>query len=85
MTGLTCAEVIALLTSWLDGALPADESAAVGAHLEACPDCGRYLDQVRATIASLGQVSLDHLPPTTREGLVRAFRDWPRRAVTDEV
>jgi anti-sigma factor RsiW len=78
VTGLTCLEAVALLTAWLDGALPFDEAAAVQAHLEACPDCARYVDQLRATVAALGQVSVDHLSPATREGLVQAFRSWPR-------
>jgi anti-sigma factor RsiW len=78
MTALTCAEVVALLTEWLDGALPAEESARVSAHLAACADCDRYLDQLRATVDALGHVSLDRLPSSTRAGLLRAFATWPR-------
>lgn len=78
MTGLTCAETVALLTRWLDGALPEAEAALLEEHLSDCGDCARYVEQVRATIEALGQVSLDHLPPSTRDGLVRAFSGWPR-------
>jgi anti-sigma factor RsiW len=79
MTALTCAEVVVLLTEWLEGALPAEESARVSEHLAACEDCDRYLDQLKATVDALGHVSLDRLTPSTREGLLRAFANWPRQ------
>jgi len=36
-----CQGIVALLGAELDGALPADESRAVRAHLSWCPDCTR--------------------------------------------
>ncbi len=43
MSGLTCAEVRARLFDYLDGLGEAGDRAAMGAHLDACPDCAAEL------------------------------------------
>ena len=64
---IACIELVELLTDYLEGALPADEVAAVDAHLETCAACRTYLAQMRATIQALGSVPVETLPtrPTT--------------------
>ena len=72
---VACIELVELLTDYLEGALPADEVAAVDAHLETCPACRTYLAQMRATIQALGSVPVETLPDEAYDTLLAAFRD----------
>ncbi len=71
----TCAEVVELVSDYLDGALPEPEAQRVADHLAGCPGCTAYFEQVRATTAGLRQVSPDDLPPDLRASLLDAFRE----------
>jgi predicted anti-sigma-YlaC factor YlaD len=73
---ITCREVVELVTDYLEDALAPDLRARLEAHLAACEGCETYVDQIRTTIRIVGSVSEEALPPETREGLLRAFRDW---------
>jgi anti-sigma factor RsiW len=59
---LTCAEVVDLVTEYLEDAL--DPSARLGfeAHVRACPDCTAYIDQMRVTVAALASLRDDDVP-----------------------
>lgn len=80
--GLACAEIVELVTEYLDGALPADLRAQVEAHLAGCDGCAEYLDQMMRTSALLRAAAAagggdtvtlsDHACAT----LTEAFRDW---------
>jgi anti-sigma factor RsiW len=50
---MSCQELVALLTEYLDGTLSAHDRARLDAHLEVCDDCRQYLDQFQATIQLL--------------------------------
>ena len=72
-----CAEFVELVTAYLEGALdPADEQRFVD-HLGLCDGCGRYLDQVRRTVAALPDVPDTGLAPGARAALLAAFRERP--------
>ncbi len=73
--GLSCREIVELVSDYLEGALDAPTTAKVEAHLAVCPGCETYLAQLRATVALLGEVSPETLPPDTVAGLVAAFRE----------
>jgi len=49
----TCEEVLALLSDYLDGELPADALGSVEAHLSACEGCKKFGGQFKATVAAL--------------------------------
>lgn len=68
-----CRELVELLTDYLEGALPADDVAAVEAHLATCPHCERYLRQMRATIAAIGGVPVETLSDEAMNALLTAF------------
>ena len=74
--GLTCQELVELVTDYLEGALPAAERARFEAHLATCDGCDAYLEQMRQTIQLAHRLSEDSLAPPVREGLLRTFRDW---------
>ena len=45
---LACVEVVEIVTDYLEGALPAAEASRLERHLETCPGCSEYLEQLRA-------------------------------------
>jgi anti-sigma factor RsiW len=75
---LTCAQVVELVTDYLEGGLSESERARFDAHLAACDGCTNYLDQMRVTIAVVGRVREDDLSDEAKAGLLTAFRGWAR-------
>jgi anti-sigma factor RsiW len=74
----SCREIVELVTAYLEGDLDADSAAALEAHLDVCPGCRRYVEQIRETISTLGEVSSDNLSTDTQTGLLEAFRTFRR-------
>ena len=75
---ITCQEVVELVNDYLEGELHPDEMALFEQHLNFCDGCVRYVDQLRLTVAALGKVAEEDVPPEAREQLMSAFRDWRR-------
>jgi anti-sigma factor RsiW len=75
---LACQEIVELVTDYLEGAMDAPLRASFDAHLEGCPHCPHYLEQMRATIRVAGTITADDLPPELRAGLLEAFRGFRR-------
>jgi anti-sigma factor RsiW len=73
---LSCQEVVELVTDYLDEALPADEAALVEQHLNFCEGCVRYVEQIRATAAAVGEVREEDIAPEAKDRLMAAFRNW---------
>jgi anti-sigma factor RsiW len=73
---ISCQEVVELVTDYVEGALPVDETALFEQHLNFCDGCVWYVDQMRTTIDSVGRIGEEDLPEETRERLMTAFRDW---------
>lgn len=75
---LPCRDLVEVVTAYLDGALADGDRARFEAHLAACEDCVRYVDQIRVTIGgtrrSAGQAA--PVSPELRDGVRRAFRGW---------
>jgi len=74
--GLTCREVVELVSDYLDGVLSDDERAAVDAHLAGCDGCSIVLAEARETIRLTGMLSEDQLTDQQRGTLLEAFRGW---------
>jgi hypothetical protein len=76
--GMTCRELVELVTEYFDGALPADVRAAFDEHVRLCPDCELYLEQMRSTVRLAGDVrELERRPEVT--ALLAEFREWRSR------
>ena len=76
--GLTCHEVVELVTDYLEGVLAEDARRRVEEHLSACDGCTRYLAQMRETIRLTGKLTEEQIPEEQKSVLVEAFRDWAR-------
>jgi anti-sigma factor RsiW len=77
---LVCRDAVALMTDYLEGALPARQRARLERHLAGCDGCDEYLRQMRATIGLLGSVQPDDLAPETRAGLVELLLSYRQEA-----
>jgi anti-sigma factor RsiW len=76
---IPCIEVVELVSDYLDGNLDAETHERVSAHLELCPPCVTYVEQVRGTVAALGRLPGTALPDAAVEELEAAFRDFHSR------
>ena len=75
---LACTEEVELITDYLEGALPDDKRRQLELHLETCPGCTEYVEQMRTIAGRLGDLREDRLPDEIRAGLIESFRDLPR-------
>ena len=75
---LTCAELVELVTEFLEGTLDRRDRSRFEQHLSECPHCAAYVDQIRLTVAVAGRLREDHLKPAAKASLLHAFRDWHR-------
>jgi anti-sigma factor RsiW len=69
-----CVEVVELVTDYLEGVLPAAEARRLERHLETCPGCSEYVEQLRVIAGSLRGVTDESLPAELRDGLIADFR-----------
>jgi Putative zinc-finger len=76
---LTCAEIVELVTEYLEGGLSRDDRERFEEHIGFCDWCLTYLDQLRQTIDSIGEPRAEDLSPELQRGLLDAFRDWSGR------
>ncbi len=79
-SGLTCQELVELVTDYLEQTLAPAERARFEEHLAGCPGCQAYLGQMRQTLTLLGTLSEDAIEPAARDQLLRTFRHWKRAA-----
>ena len=73
---LTCAELVELVTDYLEKALPSHERRRFEDHLTDCPGCAAYLEQMQTTISAAGRLREEGLDPRVRDELLAAFRGW---------
>jgi predicted anti-sigma-YlaC factor YlaD len=73
---LSCRELVELVTEYLEGGLGPAMRARVEEHLDACPGCRDYLEQMRQTIKMLGKLPEESITPEAEASLLRIFRDW---------
>lgn len=76
--GMTCQELVELVTEYLEDALTEDQRARFELHLSVCPGCLDYVDQMRLTIRAVGHLSEEALEPRVRDELLSVFQNWRR-------
>jgi anti-sigma factor RsiW len=80
--GLSCRELVELVTDYLEGALPPRDHARFETHIAGCVNCAAYLRQMRETLDLLGTLPADALSSEAEEELRAAFRDWQAGTAT---
>jgi anti-sigma factor RsiW len=73
---MPCREFVDVLTDYLEHALTETDRLRLEVHLSACAKCAVYLEQMRQTLATVGRIDIDELPPPVRSELMHAFRSW---------
>ncbi len=71
---LICQEIVEENTDYLEGAMDAELRTSFEAHLDTCPHCTHYLEQMRAMIRVSGTIEAESLSPEFQAGLLAAFR-----------
>ena len=74
--GLTCHEVVEIITDYLEDALSPGDRRRVDEHLAGCGGCTAYLEQMRETIRLTGMLTEEQIPEEQRQELLVAFRTW---------
>jgi anti-sigma factor RsiW len=75
-TDLACEELVEIITDYLEGTLPATDRVRFEAHIQTCPGCREYVEQMRTTIRVTGYLDVESLSPRARDQLLRTFRRW---------
>ena len=78
--GITCQEVVELVTDYLEGQLDDALREELEAHLALCGGCEAYLEQMRSTIRRLGHVPVETLGEQAQSDLLATFRTFHRGA-----
>jgi len=72
---IPCREIIALLSEYIDGSLPAERARALEDHLAICPPCIDFLESLRKTRGAAGTLREEAIPAECR----RRLRDFLAR------
>ena len=73
---LVCQQAVELVTDYLEGALSRRDRRRFEAHLQGCPNCTAYLEQIRTTVALTGSIKPEDLTPEARADLIDLYRRW---------
>jgi anti-sigma factor RsiW len=74
--GLSCSELVELVSDYLEGALAPADRERFEAHVAGCGHCAAYLRQMRETVVLLGALPADPLSRAAEDDLRAAFREW---------
>jgi len=73
-TSPSCPRIVALLSDYLDGRLPAAVRSDLEQHLGGCSECATFVESFRSTVTLLQSLTDDDLPEELRVRL-KAFLD----------
>jgi anti-sigma factor RsiW len=73
---MTCLEFVELATDYLEDRLAPEDRQRFEHHVDLCPGCQAYMDQLRQTLRALGRIPPESISREAEEELLRAFRDW---------
>ncbi len=75
---MTCQELVELVTDYLEGALDRPDHMRFEEHLQGCPHCVDYVEQIKIVAGTLRGFDEMQLPDEMRDRLVAAFRGFKR-------
>ena len=81
--GISCREVVELVTAYLDGALEPADAARMAAHLQLCEPCVAYVEQIRTTTRLTAAAAQELELRPDRDALLRAFAAYKRSGQPD--
>lgn len=72
---LSCQQLTELVTDYVEGRMPLWKRLQVEMHLGMCKHCRAYLNQMKQTVRTLGQMPTENMPVDVRDELMKRFRD----------
>lgn len=72
---LSCREAVELVTDYLEAALLPEMEARFNQHLDTCPGCTTYLDQMRQTLHTLRRLADETTSGEEQQELLQLFRE----------
>jgi len=72
----TCQQVVELVNEYLGHALTTEDRRAFDAHLETCPPCTTYLEQMKTVVGLANSLSEAPSPAEVESQLLDMFRRW---------
>jgi anti-sigma factor RsiW len=75
---MACKELVEVVSDYLEGVMPAAQRRRFEAHLDGCPYCTEYVEQMRAVGGALSGLDESSIAPEQRGALLAAFRGWHR-------
>lgn len=73
---MSCKEFVELVTDYFDGVMSNEDVRRFEHHIKDCFWCGRYLEQMRVTVTTVGRIDEESISPDAKDALLHAFRDW---------
>jgi Putative zinc-finger len=73
---MSCKEFVELVTDYFEGVLSEEDVQRFEQHIAECFWCGRYLEQMRVTIATVGRLDEDSISTDAKDALLHTFREW---------
>ena len=73
---LSCKEMTALITDYLERRLSFIDRARFQMHIGMCRHCRRYLRQMKLSVAALGDIPSEPVPDEVMKLLLAGFDDW---------
>ena len=74
--GLTCRELVEVITAYVDGAMSDAERARFEAHVDDCSGCRAVVSQFRTTIEVTGRLTEEQVTAAQRDAMREVFRRW---------
>ncbi|MFE5702872.1 anti-sigma factor family protein [Rhodococcus koreensis] len=71
---MDCQELVELVTVYLEDAFAAQAKARFETHVSECGGCAHYVDQMKQTVHTLGELSIEELDPALRDRILADFR-----------
>ena len=75
---LTCAQLVELVTDYLEDRLSREERTRFEQHVLYCTGCTAYLAQLRVQLRVTGTLTEEALSEPQRGDLLSAFRGWKK-------
>lgn len=73
---LTCADLVELVTEYIEGALDERDRERFEEHIVFCRGCSNYFEQMRCTVQLTGRLVVEDVSPEAEDALLAAFRGW---------
>lgn len=81
---LACQQLVELVDEYLGQSLTLEARRAFDAHLETCPPCATYLDQMRTVLTLARTLGKAPAPGDVEPQLMAMFEQWRERNTSGE-